>query len=175
MWADTPISPSVALVPMTAQGVSPPPAAPSMELTPPVSRSLPVSAQARPLHRPVALTSNAVRKWFMGFPIEIVVNTPPQGKCCDLLQVRSPRPTGFNGFQFFSATLPHCFSGARVKYQKIIIACGLAASSWAALALQITSLSPQGEIAQVRQVVAKFDENAVNFGHHQGRSPAHPE
>jgi N-acetyl-gamma-glutamyl-phosphate reductase len=43
-----PISPSVALVPMVAQGVRPPPAAPSIELTPPVSKSLPVSAKALP-------------------------------------------------------------------------------------------------------------------------------
>ena len=28
-------------------------------------------------------------------------------------------------------------------------------------ALQITSLSPQGEVSAVRQVVAKFDESAV--------------
>jgi len=58
-----------------------------------------------------------------------------------------------------------------VKTPKIIIACGLAATSWAALALQITSLSPQGEIAQIRQVVAKFDESAVNFGDPKAEAP----
>ena len=31
-------------------------------------------------------------------------------------------------------------------------------------ALQITRLSPQGEVAQVRQLTAKFDEAAVTFG-----------
>ena len=58
-----------------------------------------------------------------------------------------------------------------MKYQKLVIACGLAASSWAALALQITSLSPQGEVAQVRQVVAKFDESAVHFGDPKAEAP----
>ncbi|MGH6640495.1 MAG: MG2 domain-containing protein, partial [Polaromonas sp.] len=38
-------------------------------------------------------------------------------------------------------------------------------------ALQITSLSPQGEIARVRQVVAKFDEGAVNFGDPKAPAP----
>jgi alpha-2-macroglobulin len=40
-----------------------------------------------------------------------------------------------------------------------------------AWALQITSLSPQGEVAQVRQVVAKFDQGAVNFGEPKAASP----
>ncbi|MDO5692386.1 MAG: MG2 domain-containing protein [Pseudomonadota bacterium] len=39
-----------------------------------------------------------------------------------------------------------------------------------AQALSITSLSPRGEVSQVRQVVAKFSENAVNFG--DPRAPA---
>ncbi len=43
------------------------------------------------------------------------------------------------------------------------------------LALQITSLTPQGEVARVRQVVAKFDQAAVNFGDPQGARPAHGE
>ena len=33
-----------------------------------------------------------------------------------------------------------------------------------ARALQVTSLSPQGEIAKVRQIAVKFDDGAVNFG-----------
>ncbi|MGS5089331.1 alpha-2-macroglobulin family protein [Hydrogenophaga sp. A37] len=46
---------------------------------------------------------------------------------------------------------------------------------WGALvgtasALQITQLSPQGEVAKVRQVVAQFDAPAVNFGS-QNRPP----
>jgi len=40
----------------------------------------------------------------------------------------------------------------------------------AAQALSVTSLSPQGEVAQVRQVVAKFDAPAVQFG--DARAPA---
>ena len=40
-----------------------------------------------------------------------------------------------------------------------------------AQALQITSVSPQGEIASVRQVVAKFDESAVNFGDPKAPAP----
>ena len=46
----------------------------------------------------------------------------------------------------------------------------LAALALDAQALQIVSLSPQGEISQVRQVVAKFDSAAVNFG--DARAPA---
>lgn len=46
-----------------------------------------------------------------------------------------------------------------------------AAVSLHAHALQITSLSPQGEVARVRQVVAKFDEGAVNFGDPKAPAP----
>ena len=58
-----------------------------------------------------------------------------------------------------------------MKIQQLVIACGLAASAWSAQALQIVSLSPQGEIAQVRQVVAKFDDSAVNFGDPKAEAP----
>jgi alpha-2-macroglobulin len=44
----------------------------------------------------------------------------------------------------------------------------LAPSAWA---LQISSLSPQGEVAQVRQLVAKFDQAAVNFGDPKAPAP----
>ncbi|MEO8024275.1 MG2 domain-containing protein, partial [Polaromonas sp.] len=40
-----------------------------------------------------------------------------------------------------------------------------------AQALQITSVSPQGEIAKVRQIVVKFDESAVNFGDPKAPAP----
>ena len=40
-----------------------------------------------------------------------------------------------------------------------------------AQALQIVSLSPQGEVAQIRQVVAKFDVAAVNFGDPKAAAP----
>ena len=49
---------------------------------------------------------------------------------------------------------------------------GAALICTASHALQITSVSPQGEIAQIRQVVIKFDEAAVNFGDPRAPSPA---
>src|SRR5680860_1469025 len=51
MLALTPTSPAVALLPITAQGVMPPPAGPSTVDTPPVNSSFPVSAQACPVPR----------------------------------------------------------------------------------------------------------------------------
>ncbi len=48
------------------------------------------------------------------------------------------------------------------------------ALAWATLtahALQIVSLSPQGEVARVRQVLAKFDDSAVNFGDPKAEAP----
>ncbi len=47
----------------------------------------------------------------------------------------------------------------------------LAAAALQAHALQITSVSPQGEVAQVRQVVARFDAAAVNFGDPKAPAP----
>jgi uncharacterized protein YfaS (alpha-2-macroglobulin family) len=53
----------------------------------------------------------------------------------------------------------------------------LAAGAWlitaaaGAQALQVTSLSPQGEVARVRQVVARFDGPAVNFGDPKAPTP----
>lgn len=40
-----------------------------------------------------------------------------------------------------------------------------------AQALQVTSVSPQGEIARVRQIAIKFDESAVNFGDPKAAAP----
>jgi uncharacterized protein YfaS (alpha-2-macroglobulin family) len=54
---------------------------------------------------------------------------------------------------------------------KILLACSLASTAWSAQALTITSLTPQGEVAQVRQVVAKFDGSAVNFGDPKATAP----
>ncbi|MBU7576140.1 MAG: alpha-2-macroglobulin [Hydrogenophaga sp.] len=50
------------------------------------------------------------------------------------------------------------------------------ATAWLAIALpasalQITSVSPQGEVARVRQVVVKFNDSAVNFGDAKAPSP----
>ncbi len=55
-----------------------------------------------------------------------------------------------------------------MKAKNWMFAAGLSLATLGAMesahALQITSLSPQGEVARVRQVVAKFDAAAVNFG-----------
>ncbi|MGA0572566.1 alpha-2-macroglobulin family protein [Variovorax sp. VNK109] len=47
----------------------------------------------------------------------------------------------------------------------------LGAAALQAHALQITRLTPQGEVAQVRQIVAQFDEPAVNFGDPKALAP----
>ncbi len=52
-----------------------------------------------------------------------------------------------------------------------LVSLGLAVFSSSAWALQISSLSPQGEVAQVRQVVAKFDQGAVAFGDPKAPTP----
>ena len=52
-----------------------------------------------------------------------------------------------------------------------MLAACLSLASWGAQALQITSFSPQGEVARVRQVVAKFDGAAVNFGDPKAPAP----
>lgn len=44
------------------------------------------------------------------------------------------------------------------------IALGLSGFCAVAAAVQVSSLTPQGEVARVRQVVARFDEAAVRFG-----------
>lgn len=52
-----------------------------------------------------------------------------------------------------------------------LLLAGSALLAGPALALQITSLTPQGEVARVRQVVAKFDQPAVNFGDPKAPAP----
>ena len=54
---------------------------------------------------------------------------------------------------------------------RTIAAAALTLAACSAQALQITSLTPQGEVARVRQVVAKFDESAVNFGDPKAPAP----
>ena len=54
-----------------------------------------------------------------------------------------------------------------------IIAVLAAAGALQAQALQITGLSPQGEIPEIRQIVAKFDAPAVNFGDSKAPAPLH--
>ncbi len=53
----------------------------------------------------------------------------------------------------------------------------ICAGLWAVVALsahsaQVVSVSPQGEVAQIRQVVVKFDTSAVNFGDPKAEAPA---
>ncbi|OYT91209.1 MAG: alpha-2-macroglobulin [Burkholderiales bacterium PBB3] len=49
---------------------------------------------------------------------------------------------------------------------------GVTALALQAQAAQVVSVSPQGEVAQVRQIVVKFDEAAVNFGDPKAEAPA---
>ena len=54
----------------------------------------------------------------------------------------------------------------------IRLGCWLLASlALQAHALQIVSVTPQGEVARVRQVVAKLDDSAVNFGDPKAPAP----
>ncbi len=55
--------------------------------------------------------------------------------------------------------------------RRLLFALGLLAAAWPAHALQIGSLTPQGEVAQVRQVVASFDEAATRFGDARSAAP----
>ena len=62
-----------------------------------------------------------------------------------------------------------------MKAKNWMFAAGLSLATLGAMgtahALQITSLSPQGEVARVRQVVVKFDAAAVNFGDPKAPAP----
>ncbi|EER59091.1 alpha-2-macroglobulin domain protein [Acidovorax delafieldii 2AN] len=55
--------------------------------------------------------------------------------------------------------------------RKWVVAAALSLAAWGAHALQISSFSPQGEVARVRQMVAKFDTAAVNFGDPKAPAP----
>ncbi|WP_309903614.1 MG2 domain-containing protein [Variovorax soli] len=54
---------------------------------------------------------------------------------------------------------------------RALAAAALVLCSLGAHALQISSLTPQGEVARIRQVVAKFDQPAVNFGDPKAPAP----
>lgn len=56
------------------------------------------------------------------------------------------------------------------KFARAVLA-GLFFLTSAAHALQVTSLSPQGEVARVRQIVAKFDGPAIAFGDPKAQAP----
>ncbi len=58
-----------------------------------------------------------------------------------------------------------------MKTKAIFFGCALASAALHAHAFQITSLSPQGEVAQVRQVLAKFDDSAIAFGDPKAEAP----
>lgn len=57
------------------------------------------------------------------------------------------------------------------KVTSAVVFSGLVCAVFSAQAFQITSLSPQGEVPQVRQLVVKFDEAAVNFGDPKAAAP----
>ena len=59
---------------------------------------------------------------------------------------------------------------ARLRPAWLLLAGALGAGT-AAQALTLTALSPQGEVARVRQVSAKFNEDAVRFGDAQAPAP----
>nr|WP_315227756.1 MG2 domain-containing protein [uncultured Albidiferax sp.] len=59
-----------------------------------------------------------------------------------------------------------------MRIHNIFIACCLLATAAAAQAAQITRVSPQGEVARIRQVVVQFDGSAVNFGDPKAPAPA---
>ncbi|MCB1987143.1 MAG: alpha-2-macroglobulin, partial [Burkholderiaceae bacterium] len=55
--------------------------------------------------------------------------------------------------------------------RKIAAIVGFALAAASAQALQVTSVSPQGEVARVRQVVVKFDGAATTFGDPKAPAP----
>lgn len=57
------------------------------------------------------------------------------------------------------------------KFAAALAVTALGTFTLSAQALQITSFTPQGEVAQVRQVVAKFDRAAVTFGDPKAPAP----
>ena len=59
----------------------------------------------------------------------------------------------------------------RLRLRRLLLtACALCLPSLA-MALHISSFSPQGEVAQIRQVVAQFDKPAIRFGDAQAPAP----
>ena len=58
-----------------------------------------------------------------------------------------------------------------MSWNQSVLAVCLATATWAAHALEIVTLSPQGEISQVQQVQIKFDKSAVQFGDPKAPAP----
>ncbi len=65
---------------------------------------------------------------------------------------------------------PHRWHRPR-PWSRWLLAASLAALATGAQALTVASLSPQGEVARVRQVVVKFDSAAVSFGDPKAPAP----
>ena len=59
-----------------------------------------------------------------------------------------------------------------MRFQNIFMACCLLAATTVVQAAQIIRVSPQGEVARMRQVVVQFDASAVNFGDPKAPAPA---
>ena len=58
-----------------------------------------------------------------------------------------------------------------LSIQRLLVIVGMLLAPAQAQAVQIIGVTPQGEVARVRQVVAKFDESAVNFGDPKAPAP----
>ena len=59
-----------------------------------------------------------------------------------------------------------------MRIHNLFIGCCLLAAASLVQAAQITRVSPQGEVARIRQVVVQFDSSAVNFGDPKAPAPA---
>ena len=70
------------------------------------------------------------------------------------------RPVRPQSVRYAGRMHPPAFAHHRFRWLALT-ACVLALP---AQALTLTALTPQGEVARVRQVAAQFDDNAVNFG-----------
>ncbi len=57
-------------------------------------------------------------------------------------------------------------------FRKLFTACSLLAATLATQAAQISRVTPQGEVARIRQVVVQFDAAAVTFGDPKAAAPA---
>ena len=66
---------------------------------------------------------------------------------------------------------PNRFPFMAMSVKTCILAGALALASLGAQALQVVSLSPQGEVARVRQMVLKFDEAITGFGDAKAEAP----
>ncbi len=75
-----------------------------------------------------------------------------------------------SGFDAGASSTRAAAKGAR-SWIVLVLGGLLALASLPAAALQITRLTPQGEVARIRQVVAKFDAPAIRFGDPAAAAP----